>query len=113
MKLSHAELDQIRQTDLPSLMTQDGISLKQISPFSFRGLCPFHEDKNPSLHVNLKGRTWLWNCFGCDAGGDLIKFVMKRRGMNFTEAARDLLPKRNGSHSNGAKESKESVSDVK
>ena len=95
------------------MMMSEGISLKQISPFSFRGLCPFHEDKNPSLHVNLKGRTWLWNCFGCDAGGDLIKFVMKRKGMNFTEAVEDLLPKQNGTHSNGVKASKESVSDTK
>lgn len=50
------------------------------------GLCPFHEDKHPSLQVNpAKG---LYHCFSCEAGGDAFTFVQKREGCGFGEAVR-------------------------
>ena len=46
--------------------------------------CPFHDDKNPSLVITpSKG---LWNCFGCDAGGTVIDFVMRSEGISFRHA---------------------------
>jgi len=80
-------------------MIADGVELKQINPSSYKGKCPFHDDKDPSLHVNLKGRSWLWHCFGCDAGGDILKYVMLKHGLSFNEAVGRLLPHRK---SNGA-----------
>lgn len=51
---------------------------------SFKGRCPFHPDHTPSLHVSPdKG---LWHCFGCQAGGDAIGFLMKVERLSFTEA---------------------------
>ena len=49
------------------------------------GCCPFHEDKTPSFSVTPdKG---LWRCFGaCDAGGDVITFLMKSEGVSFRHA---------------------------
>lgn len=39
----------------------------------YKGRCPFHEDQDPSFSVNPDKN--LWNCFGCDKGGDAIRFV--------------------------------------
>ena len=52
------------------------------------GLCPFHDDKNPSMHVN--GERGFFHCFSCGAGGDVFGFLMKYNGVGFMDAARDL-----------------------
>jgi len=52
------------------------------------GLCPFHDDRRPSLSVNPdKG---LFHCFGCGESGDVIDFIMKLDGLSFPEARRAL-----------------------
>lgn len=38
-------------------------------------ICPFHEDANPSMIVNLKQGSYY--CFGCQESGDALKFVMR------------------------------------
>lgn len=49
------------------------------------GLCPFHEDTEPSFAVDE--RKGLWNCLGkCGEGGDAFSFVMKADGIGFAEA---------------------------
>lgn len=53
-----------------------------------QALCPFHDDRKPSLSVNLK--NGLWQCFGCGASGDVIAFYMKRHGCDFPMALREL-----------------------
>lgn len=55
---------------------------------NLKGLCPFHNEKTPSFFVNPSKQ--LFKCFGCGEGGDVIKFVMKREGMTFLEAVREL-----------------------
>ena len=52
------------------------------------GLCPFHEDKTPSLHVD--DEKGLYHCFACGAGGDVFKFLMEIENMSFIEVAREL-----------------------
>lgn len=38
--------------------------------------CPFHDESNPSFSLNDKGKDgWLWHCFGCGKGGDVVTFV--------------------------------------
>ena len=49
------------------------------------GLCPFHEDRTPSLMVYEE--TGSYFCFGCDAGGDVFDFVGRLRGTAFRETA--------------------------
>ena len=49
------------------------------------GLCPFHEDRTPSLVVYEE--TGSYFCFGCDAGGDVFDFVGRVRGTAFRETA--------------------------
>jgi DNA primase catalytic core len=53
------------------------------------GCCPFHDDKTPSFVVT-PGKA-LWRCFGaCDAGGDVLTFVMKSEGVSFRHAVERL-----------------------
>ena len=55
---------------------------------SYTGLCPWHDDHNPSLSVDeTKG---LFHCFGCDAKGDIIELVRKMEGVSFREALKKL-----------------------
>lgn len=52
-------------------------------------LCPFHDDHNPSLSLNLDGGGF--NCFACEAkGGDIVAFHMRYYGMGFIEACKDF-----------------------
>lgn len=55
---------------------------------SFKGLCPFHSEKTPSFHVNPQRQ--FFHCFGCQASGDVFKFVMQLEGKTFPEALRQL-----------------------
>ncbi|EGL9866960.1 DNA primase [Campylobacter jejuni] len=51
---------------------------------SFVCICPFHADKNPSMHINpTKG---FYHCFACKAGGDAFKFVMDYEKLSFADA---------------------------
>jgi DNA primase len=51
---------------------------------SLTGLCPFHNEKTPSFHVNPKGG--YYHCFGCKASGDIFKFVMDYHRVDFPRA---------------------------
>ena len=64
-----------------------GIKLKK-NGRSYFGLCPFHDDHNPSLSVNPK--TNLWQCFGCGAAGDVIRFIELFDQVDFKEAVNRL-----------------------
>src|SRR5579864_270083 len=59
----------------------------------YLGLCPFHQEKTPSFNVNQTRQ--FYKCFGCGAGGDVLKFVMEIDGLTFPEALK-LLSERAG-----------------
>ncbi|CAG1066691.1 DNA primase [uncultured bacterium] len=52
------------------------------------GLCPFHSEKTPSFTVNEEKK--IFYCFGCNATGNVITFLMKKDGLAFPEAVRAL-----------------------
>ena len=55
---------------------------------SWKGLCPFHNERTPSFTVDRdKG---LYHCFGCGAGGDVIHFVRQIDRLDFPEAIEAL-----------------------
>ncbi|MBS1712831.1 MAG: DNA primase [Armatimonadetes bacterium] len=63
------------------------VSLKKAGK-DWKGLCPFHDDRNPSLHVSRdKG---LYKCYSCGEGGDVYKWVMQTEHVDFPEALRIL-----------------------
>jgi DNA primase len=74
------------QTDIVSVIG-DVVSLKKTGS-TWKGLCPFHTEKTPSFNVNPdKG---FFKCFGCGAGGDVVKFVELQQKLSFPEAVRYL-----------------------
>lgn len=55
---------------------------------SFKGRCPFHQEKTPSFQVTPEMRRY--KCFGCGVGGDAISFVQRLLGKSFVDAVREL-----------------------
>jgi DNA primase len=60
---------------------------------SYKGLCPFHNEKTPSFTVHSTHQ--FYKCFGCGVGGDVLKFVMEIERVSFFEALK-ILAERNG-----------------
>ena len=56
-----------------------------------QGKCPFHEDRNASLSVQVNDAGGGWRCFAGCGGGDLVAFHMRATGKSFREAVRELL----------------------
>jgi len=82
-------IESIKQgVNLVALIKSKGIPLKKNGK-GYVGLCPFHDDTNPSLSVNKEEN--LWQCFGCGKGGDVIKFVQLFDKVSFPEAVKFLL----------------------
>lgn len=59
----------------------------------FWALCPFHNDRNPSLSINREGQ--YYHCFVCGAGGDIFKFIQNYENCTFMEAAEILARRAN------------------
>lgn len=55
---------------------------------NYVGVCPFHNDRNPSMSVNQPRQ--MYHCFSCGAGGDVFKFVMDYENLTFPEALKVL-----------------------
>ena len=80
---AHADIVQV---------VQDVVPLKKAGS-TYKGLCPFHNEKTPSFHVNQE--KGFFHCFGCGTGGDVVKFVELQEKLGFPEAVR-LLAQRFG-----------------
>ncbi len=82
-----------RRCDLVQVVESRGVTLQRKGK-NYVGLCPFHEDREPSLVVNREKQ--LWNCFGAcsgnggKSGGDVFAFVAKKDGVTFLEAMKKL-----------------------
>ncbi|MCB1110339.1 MAG: DNA primase [Chlamydiia bacterium] len=63
------------------------VNLKSVGR-SYKGVCPFHEEKTPSFMIQ-KGESH-YHCFGCGAHGDAIAFLMGYMKMSFVEAVETL-----------------------
>jgi DNA primase len=58
---------------------------------NYKGLCPFHDDKTPSMSVSpAKG---IFMCFACQTGGDVFKFIMERESLSYPLAIKFLADK--------------------
>jgi hypothetical protein len=74
--LSEREIDTARSVPMSALLPGKGPHL-----------CPFHKERTPSFHT--KGR--YYKCFGCQEGGDTIRYLMKVNKMDFRTAIQYLL----------------------
>jgi len=84
------QVDEIkRKTDIVGVIGAY-VTLKKMGRHH-KGLCPFHSEKTPSFMVNEE--MGMYKCFGCSAGGDIIKFLMEIEGIDFREALERLAEK--------------------
>ncbi|MFB3044321.1 MAG: DNA primase, partial [Acidimicrobiia bacterium] len=84
------DIDRVREaTDLVELISQ--VTKVKKSGRSVMAVCPFHEEKTPSMSVDrVRG---LYHCFGCGEGGDVFSFVEKTQGVDFPDALEILARK--------------------
>ena len=79
--------EKLKSQILTSEIVGKRVKLKQRGK-DFLGLCPFHNEKTPSFHVN--DQKAFYHCFGCQAHGDIISFVMQIEGLEYKEAVKKL-----------------------
>lgn len=85
-------IDEVKQkTDIVAVVSQY-VALKKAGR-NLTGLCPFHSEKHPSFFVYPEQQSW--HCFGCNTGGDVLSFVMKKENTDFGQVLR-LLAERAG-----------------
>jgi DNA primase len=86
-RIPEATIREIRdRTDIVGLIGRY-VELKPAGR-NHKGLCPFHDEKSPSFNVSPD--RGIFHCFGCQAGGDVLGFLMKHENLTFPEAARQL-----------------------
>ncbi|MFI5086374.1 MAG: DNA primase, partial [Actinomycetales bacterium] len=86
--IKREDIDEVRsRTDIKEVV-DSYVTLKSAGIGSFKGLCPFHDERSPSFHVRPQMGTY--HCFGCGEGGDVISFVMKLDHGNFSETVEKL-----------------------
>ncbi len=86
-RLSAEAIDQIRAAVDIVEVVSDYVRLER-SGRGWKGLCPFHNERTPSFHVDPDKQ--LFYCFGCHAGGNVFHFVSRIEGVPFGEAVRRL-----------------------
>ncbi len=80
-------IDEVRERTEIVEVVQRFVSLQRRGN-SYVGLCPFHQEKTPSFHV--VPNKHLFHCFGCQASGDVFRFLMQLEGLSFIEAVKEL-----------------------
>jgi len=80
-------IDEVRERTDIAQVVQRFVALQRRGN-SYVGLCPFHQEKTPSFHVVT--HKDLFHCFGCQASGDVFKFLMQIEGLSFIEAVKEL-----------------------
>jgi DNA primase len=80
-------IDEVRAAADIVTVVSDYVSLRKMG-VKYKGLCPFHVEKTPSFTVD-RDRGFFY-CFGCQAGGDVFKFVELQEKLGFSDAIRQL-----------------------
>jgi DNA primase len=83
MALPDSFLEEVRRTADIVRFVGEHVALRKVGN-SWKGLCPFHQEKTPSFHV--RADPPVFHCFGCGEGGDVFKFVMLNERVGFPEA---------------------------
>jgi DNA primase len=87
-RIRQEDIEAVKErTDIVALVSQY-LALKKTGHDSMSGLCPFHQEKTPSFSVSpAKG---VFYCFGCQEGGDAIKFLRRLENLSYVEAVERL-----------------------
>lgn len=86
--IKREDIEEVRnRTDIKEVI--DGyVTLKSAGVGSWKGLCPFHDERSPSFHVRPQVGTF--HCFGCGESGDVIAFIQKMDHSTFSETVETL-----------------------
>ncbi|WP_434618569.1 DNA primase [Arthrobacter sp. A5] len=86
--IKREDIDEVRsRTDIKEVV--DGyVTLKSAGIGSFKGLCPFHDERSPSFHI--RPQMGYFHCFGCQESGDVIAFLQKMDHSSFSETVEKL-----------------------
>ena len=80
-------VDEVRRAADIVRVISEHVTLRKMGT-SWKGLCPFHQEKTPSF--NVRSEPAIFHCFGCGAGGDVFKFLMLFERVSFPEAVETL-----------------------
>ena len=85
-RIPEQEMERLKgEVSLVRLVESKGIALRKHGAVDLIGLCPFHDDREPSLVVTPSKN--LWHCLGaCGTGGTVIDWVMRSEGVSFRHA---------------------------
>ena len=86
-RISEQSIENVIQTADIVEVVSSHVELKQKGKL-FWGLCPFHIEKTPSFSVSPNYQ--VYKCFGCDAAGSSINFVMKIKNLEYEDAIKRL-----------------------
>jgi DNA primase catalytic core len=84
-RISEEQIERLKKdVSLERLVEARGVTLRRHGK-DLLGLCPFHDDREPSLVISPE--TNLWHCLGaCNVGGSVVDWVMKTEGLSFRHA---------------------------
>ncbi|MDR5711843.1 DNA primase [Nesterenkonia flava] len=89
--IKREDIDAVRErADLREIVEQY-VTLKKAGIGSYKGLCPFHDERTPSFHIRPQVGTY--HCFGCGESGDVIAFLMGLEHTSFAETVERLAGK--------------------
>ena len=89
--IKREDIDAVRErADLREVVEQH-VTLKGAGIGSWKGLCPFHDERTPSFHIRPQVGTY--HCFGCGESGDVIAFLMAMDHTSFQETVERLAGK--------------------
>jgi DNA primase len=80
--------DRVRDAVDMLAVVSDHTELRRAGASEYVGRCPFHDERTPSFGVNPIEK--VYHCFGCQASGDVFRFVMETEGLDFTGALQTL-----------------------
>lgn len=92
-RIREDDINAVRDRARIDEVVRETVTLKAAGGGSYKGLCPFHDERTPSFHVTPSKN--LYHCFSCGEGGDVITFVRKVDALSFTEAVEKLAAKYN------------------
>jgi DNA primase len=87
-RIKDEDVNAVRERARIDEVVRETVTLKAAGGGSFKGLCPFHDERTPSFHVTPSKN--LYHCFSCGEGGDVITYVRKIDALSFTEAVEKL-----------------------
>ncbi|MGH3770351.1 MAG: DNA primase [Pseudonocardiaceae bacterium] len=87
-RIRDEDIVEVRKRNRIDEVVGEYVALRRAGADSLKGLCPFHDEKSPSLNVRPGHGTF--HCFGCGAGGSVVDFMMKIEHLGFVEAVERL-----------------------